>query len=98
MRKVVYIYQNLLRMHLKVIQGSYRQGDGKFGDSAGKQCTCCSLFSVAFTLIKTQGEWNTNDLEFIVEKGDLIYKSLNVNCYLAFNELPKEIPFIRQIL
>lgn len=76
-----------------VVQGSFHQGNVRFQQSAGKQCTCCSLFSVAFILIKSQGHWNSDDLDFIVENGDSIYKSLNVVTYLALNELPAHIPF-----
>jgi len=81
-----------------VVQGSYHQGDERFGDSAGKQCTCCALFSVIFTLMKSPGHWNFNDLDFIVEKGDSIYKNLNVNRYLMFSELPRETSIFNSII
>ena len=77
---------------LKVVQGSFHQGNKKFGDTAGKQCTCCSLFSVAFTLIKSPGYWDSKDLDFILENGDYIYKSLNRSDYLMFSDLPIDIP------
>ena len=73
----------------KVTQGSFHQGNEKFGDTAGKQCACCSLFSVAFTLIKSPGHWDCKDLDFILENGDCIYKELNTNIFLMFDELPR---------
>ena len=40
---------------LKAVQGSFNQGNERFGLTAGRQCTCNALTSVAFTLIKSQG-------------------------------------------
>jgi len=71
---------------IKAIQGTFHQGDNKFGESVGKQCTCCSLFSIVFTVLKHPGNWNSHDLDFIVEKGDEIYKSLNQNDYLLLTD------------
>ena len=75
----------------KVLQGSFHQGNIRFGETAGKQCTCCSLFSVAFTLVKTPGRWVSNDLDYIVIKGDMIYKALGKDTYLLASELPNII-------
>ena len=76
---------------LKSVQWSFHQGNIKFGETAGKQCTCCSLFSVAFTLVKTPGYWDRKDLDFILENGNRIYKGLNTNRYLMVPELPRQI-------
>lgn len=73
------------------MKGSFHQGDVRFGQSAGKQCTCCSLFSLAFLLVKTPGSWDVFDLDYILEQGDKIDKELNKNSYLMFSELPHEI-------
>ena len=75
----------------KVIQGSFHQGSARFGNSSGKQCTCCSLFSIIFSLIKSPGYWTENDLDFIVTEGDSLYKKLNTNQYLFISDLPKEV-------
>jgi len=69
---------------LKSVQGSFNQGNERFGLTAGRQCTCNALSSVAFTLIKSQGTWNSRDMDFILENGDAIYKSLNINEHFAF--------------
>ena len=37
---------------LKVVQGSFHQGDPKFGQTAGIQCACNSLFSLCWSSIK----------------------------------------------
>jgi len=78
----------------KVVLGYFHQGNEKFGDSAGKQCTCCSLFSVTFTHLKSPGHWSPSDLDFIVDSGDSIYKGLNKNTYLLMSELPRQISLL----
>ena len=78
---------------LKSVQGSFNQGNERFGLTAGRQCTCNALSSVAFTLIKSQGTWNFRDMDFILENGDAIYKSLNIDGYVAMDELPQEFSF-----
>ena len=78
---------------LKSVQGSYNQGNKRFGLTAGRQCTCNALSSVAFTLIKSPGTWNSKDMDFILENGDTIYKSLNIDGYVAMDELPKQFIF-----
>ena len=67
------------------------QGDPKFGISAGSQCTCCALVSVSFSLVKSPGKWIFSDLDFIVDKGDEVYRNVNKEGYLMFDELPKQI-------
>ena len=72
-----------------IIQGSFNQGNTMFGKSVGKQCSCCSLYSIAFSIVKSPGYWNTCDLDFIVSNGDRLYKSLNKDTYLSIPDLPK---------
>jgi len=65
---------------LKSVQGSFNQGNERFQLTAGRQCTCNALSSVAFKLlIKSQGTWTSRDMDFILENGDAIYKSLNID-------------------
>ena len=78
---------------LKSCQGSIHQGNQRFGFTAGRQCTCNALSSVAFTLIKSQGTWNSKDMDFILENGDMIYKNLNIEGYVAMDELPQQFRF-----
>ena len=78
---------------LKSVQGSFNQGNERFGLTAGRQCTCNALTSVAFTLIKSPGTWNNRDMDFILENGDAIYKSLNTEGFVAMDELPHQFSF-----
>ena len=48
---------------------------------------------MAFTLIKSQGSWNSRDLDFILENGGEIYKSLNIDGYFAMEELLQQFTF-----
>ena len=48
---------------LKVIQGSFHQDGPKFGDTAGVQCACKSLFTICWSTIKRISVWNTWDLD-----------------------------------
>ena len=78
---------------VKITQGSFNQGNGRFGESAGKQCTCCSLFSIIFSTIKSPGYWTRPDLDYILSNGTEIYRNTNKhnNDYVLFIELPREI-------
>ena len=88
---------------LKAVQGSFHQGNSMFGDSAGKQCACCSLLAISFTVIRTPGYWNKDDLDFVVKEGDNTYKT--VACHtigpvsdlpinLSVPDLPRNIPIL----
>ena len=44
-----------------------------FRESAGKQCACCSLYAIAFTVVKSPGYWDSYDIDFIVKEGDRLY-------------------------
>ena len=76
---------------VKVIQGSFHQGHKQFGETAGKQCTCCSLFSVVFSIVKNPGSWDTIDLDYVLKNGTEIYRGVNKDGFLMFSELPREI-------
>ena len=52
---------------------------------------CCSLFSICFTIVKQPGRWDNNDLEFILERGENLYKNENWNFNLSLEDLPKII-------
>ena len=60
---------------LKVVQGSFPQGDPKFGQTAGIQCVCNSLFSLwlCWSPIKRVTVWTTYDLDYVLEK-------VTINC------------------
>ena len=76
---------------LKVVQGSFHQGDPKFGQTAGIQCACNSLFSLCWSSIKRVTVWTTYDLDYVLESGDQLYKSLKINNMLSVDDLPRNV-------
>lgn len=76
---------------LNCIQASFNQGHEKFGETRGIQCTCIALYNICFSVFKDVSLWNKNDLEYIVEKGDELYKSQNTLRYLSCLELPRNV-------
>ena len=63
---------------LKVIQGSFHQGDSKFGLTAGIQCACNSLYALCWSTIKRVFRFS-------------LFKSINTNMALNVNELPVNV-------
>ena len=76
---------------LKVVQGSFHQGHPKFGQTAGIQCACNSLFTLCWSSIKRVAVWITSDLDHVLESGDCLYKSLNTNNILSVDDLPQNV-------
>ena len=75
----------------KVVQGSFHQGNERFGSTAGIQCACNSLYALCWSKVKKVFAWNISDLDHILTQGDLLYKSLGKNCLLAVDELPRSV-------
>ena len=75
----------------KVVQASFSQGHPKFGSTRGIQCTCISLFSICFSIFKTVSRWNRHDIEYVIEKGDALYKMQNTNQLLSYTQLPRVV-------
>ena len=76
---------------LKVIQGSFHQGHLKFGHTAGIQCACNSLYALCWSTIKRVSVWTTSDLDYVLENGDGLFKSINTNMALNVDELPVNV-------
>ena len=76
---------------LKCTQGTFNQGDPKFGETRGLQCTCIARYSICFSVFKKVSRWRKNDLDCVLEKGDRLYKVLNVAHYLSFPEVPTNV-------
>ena len=76
---------------LKIVKASYHQGNPMFGYSAGKQCLCNALFAICWNLAKKVCFWNSIDLDFILIKGDALYKILCLDRYLGPEDLPEQI-------
>ena len=79
-------------MVLKSILGSFHQGClEKFGESSGKQCSCMALYAIVYSSVKSVSRWITNDIDFILMKGDQLYKNQNTDNYLLASELPTHV-------
>ena len=75
---------------MKVVQATHHQGDVRYGMSRGIQCSCISLMSVCWTLLKSVSIWDSFDLDFTIQKEDLLFKSLNNYRYLEVKGLSQE--------
>ena len=67
---------------VKIVKASFHQGNLMFGETAGIQCACNALFAICYTKIKSMGCWKSCDLDFILIKGDEIYKATGLKRYL----------------
>ena len=51
---------------VRILLGTINQSNVEFEDRAGKQCTCCCLYAIAFTkFFKTVEYLNADDIDFI---------------------------------
>ena len=73
----------------KSFQGSFHHGHVKFGETTGIQCKYNALFSLCWSTIKRVTAWKTWDMDYVLEKGDQLYKSVNVHTPLCMDELPQ---------
>ena len=60
----------------------------KYGETARIQCTSNAFFAIYFSVIKSVSIWKLWDLDYILDQGDWLIKSLNANPFLAIDELP----------
>ena len=71
------------------MQGSFHQGNGElFGETAGIQCACNSLYALCWVQIKQIFHWSKSDLNHILVEGDCLYKSLGTLDMGSANQLP----------
>ena len=54
-----------------VIEKAIR-GDRRFGDTAGVQCACNSLYILSWSQIRKLGFWNRLDLDHILTESDTL--------------------------
>ena len=74
---------------IKVVQVTHHKGDVRYGTYSGIQCLCMSLMSVNWILFRSLGMWDTFDLDFILGKGDQLFKSIIKFRYLGMEDLPQ---------
>ena len=72
----------------KAVQGIFHQGNNRFGEIAGIQCTSNAYFAIIFSVIKKVSLWKATEINYVLDKGDMLFKSLGINQQLAINELP----------
>ena len=53
--------------------------------------TCNSLFAICWSVIKRVTVRTTSDLDYILENGDIMYKSLKTDKILNVDDLPHNI-------
>lgn len=76
------------------VQGTYHQGDHRFGETAGSQCVANCLSSLAYHKIKSSKCWKKIDMDKILETGNELYMFLQrsstiSNRFLLVDELPQ---------
>ena len=76
---------------VKLIKASFRQCNPMFGETDGIQCACNALFAICYSKIKKPGSWNTCDLDYVLIKGDQLFKSINLMRYLGVEDLPHKL-------
>lgn len=58
----------------------HHQDDVTYGISSGFQCSCMSLVSVSWTLLRSRGLWDAFDLDYILNKEvQLLNLSANID-------------------
>ena len=74
---------------LKFVQGNFNQGDERFHESRGIQCSCMTIVSICMTKVRKPTIWKELDLDFVLTQGDNLFKSTGINRMLYSDELPK---------
>ena len=77
--------------HDKSVLGTFHQGDLKYGDTAGVQCMCNALFSLCWAKVKKVSLWKSFDLDYVLDRGDEVYKQLNKKGFLLILDLPSVV-------
>ena len=75
---------------MQVVQATHHQGDISYGMSRGIKCSCMSLMSVCWKLFKSASLWDSFDIDSILQKEYLLFKSLDNYRYLGMEDLPQE--------
>lgn len=66
---------------------TFHKGDGLFGETAGVQCACNSLFALCWSRILENSIWQSLDLDHILVEGDKLYNTLNTTDLLNMDDL-----------
>ena len=63
----------------KIVRAIQLQADFCFGAIAGIQCSCMPLMSMYWSIFISVTTWDGPDLDMILENGDRLFKSLNID-------------------
>ena len=74
---------------VKVVHASHHQGFERYGNSRGIQCSCMAMMAICWTLLKRIALRKPADLECILQKGDDLFKKLNLVRILSVDDLPQ---------
>lgn len=89
---------------LKCVSANIHQGSNNFSEfSRGKQCIANSLVCIAYNAVnkKLFENWDSNDIHFVLTKGDILYKHARQTCpheYLNPEDLPQNVCILNQLL
>ena len=73
----------------RVVQASFHEGNRElFGETAGIQYACNSLYALSWIQIRQIFHWSKSDLDHISNEGDCLYKSLGTFYMLSADQLP----------
>ena len=78
--KVIQVHHTVGHMELKkAVQGTFHLGDTRFGETAGIRCTTNAYFAIIFSAIKKVSLWKAIEINYTLDKGDMLFKSLGIN-------------------
>ncbi|CAC5366509.1 unnamed protein product [Mytilus coruscus] len=73
-----------------VVQGSFHQGDKRFGINSGKQCVANCLSALAHSKLKDLNDWDSMYLDNVLIDGNRMYSNIHGNnIHLLVSELPE---------
>ena len=75
---------------IKVVQATHHQGNVKYGTSRGIQYSYMPLMSINWTLFRSPGLWDKFDFDWVLGKGDQLFKFMGKFRYLGMEDLPQE--------
>ena len=71
------------------MQASFHEENRElFGETAGIQYACNSLYALSWIQIRQIFHWRKSDLDHILNEGDCLYKSLGTLDILPADQLP----------
>ncbi|VDI52855.1 Hypothetical predicted protein [Mytilus galloprovincialis] len=82
-----------------VVQGSFHQGDIRFGINSGKQCVANCLSALAHSKFKSLKNWDQMYIDNVLIKGNQIYSNIHGdNVHLLVSDLPGMIEMSGKLL